>query len=55
MHINYQDEQDRWFEKATKISNRDKKLNLEERDPASLSIKEQLELEKKRREAKKNK
>ena len=52
-HVNYADEQDRWLNKAEKINRNHKKQNLEDRDPASLSLAEQFELSKRRNEEKK--
>jgi hypothetical protein len=45
-HVNFEDEQDRWLHKAEKLnrSNRKKEIPLEERDPGSLTIPEQIEL-----------
>jgi hypothetical protein len=48
-HVNFADEQDRWLTKADKINRKQKSQSLEERDPASLSLAEQFELEKKKR------
>lgn len=48
-HVNHQDAQDRII---TKFSKTAKQQNLEERDPDSLNLAEQLELEKKKRLAK---
>jgi hypothetical protein len=47
-HVNYADEQERWLNKADKITRKLKNLPLEERDPNSLTLAEQLELEKRR-------
>jgi hypothetical protein len=47
-HVNHHDEQDRWIRKAEKINRNQRNLSLEERDPATLSIKEQEELIRKR-------
>jgi len=55
-HVNYADEQDRWLNKADKINRNQKKQNLEDRDPGSLNLAEQIELERRRvAEAKKRK
>lgn len=49
-HVNHQDEQDRWINKATKINRSNR---LDEREPGSLSLAEQIELVKiKRKEEK---
>lgn len=50
-HVNYADEQDRWLNKAEKITRKFKKQRLEERDPNSLTLAEQLELERRRKKA----
>lgn len=49
-HVNYADEQDRWLNKADKINrnNRKRDIPLEDRDPGTLSILEQMELVKRR-------
>ena len=51
-HVNYADEQDRWINKADKI-NRNQKyrkdIPLEDRDPGTLTLKEQFELARKRK------
>jgi len=47
-HVNYADEQDRWLNKAEKINRKFKKQSLEERDPNSLTLAEQFELEKRK-------
>ena len=52
-HVNYADEQDRWLNKADKINRNNKRQNLEDRDPGSLSLAEQFELAKRRNEEKK--
>jgi hypothetical protein len=54
-HVNYADEQDRWLNKADKInrSNKSKNLSLEERDPGSLTLLEQIELIRQRNNVKK--
>lgn len=49
-HVNYADEQDRWLNKADKINRNNKRQNLEDRDPGSLSLAEQFELAKRRNE-----
>jgi hypothetical protein len=48
-HVNYADEQDRWLNKAEKINRKFKKQRLEDRDPNSLTLAEQLELERRRK------
>jgi len=48
-HVNYADEQDRWLNKAEKINRKFRKQSLEERDPNSLTLAEQFELEKRKR------
>ena len=46
-HVNYADEQDRWLNKADKINRNAKRhQRLEDRDPATLTLAEQFELEK---------
>lgn len=47
-HVNFEDEQDRWITKASKITRNLKHQKLEDRDPATLSLAEQFELERKR-------
>lgn len=49
-HVNYADEQDRWLNKAEKINRKNpkKKQRLEDKDPNSLTLAEQLELERRR-------
>jgi hypothetical protein len=49
-HVNYADEQDRWLNKADKINrnNRQREIPLEDRDPGTLSLLEQMELVKQR-------
>jgi hypothetical protein len=47
-HVNFQDEQDRWLNKAEKINRKFRKQKLEERDPNSLTLAEQFELEKRK-------
>jgi hypothetical protein len=47
-HVNYADEQDRWLNKAEKLNRKFKKQHLEDRDPSSLTLAEQLELERRR-------
>ena len=49
-HVNYADEQDRWLNKAEKINRKNpkKKQRLEDKDPNSLTLAEQLELESRR-------
>ena len=47
-HVNYTDEQDRWLNKAEKLNRKFKKQHLEDRDPSSLTLAEQLELERRR-------
>ena len=45
-HVNYADEQDRWLNKAEKLNRKfGKKQRLEDKDPNSLTLAEQLELE----------
>jgi hypothetical protein len=51
-HVNFADEQERWLNKADKITRKFKNLPLEERDPNSLTLAEQLELERRRVKAK---
>jgi len=46
--VNYADEQDRWLNKAEKINRKFRKQKLEERDPNSLTLAEQFELEKRK-------
>ena len=51
-HVNYADEQDRWINKADKINRSQKHIKdipLEDRDPGSLTLKEQFELARKRK------
>ena len=48
-HVNFEDEQDRWINKASKITRNLKHQKLEDRDPASLTLAEQFELAKKQR------
>lgn len=51
-HVNYADEQDRWLNKAEKLTRKpfkQKELQLEDRDPNSLTLAEQLELERRRK------
>ena len=50
-HVNYADEQDRWLNKADKLNrnNKPKKQRLEDKDPNSLTLAEQLELERRRK------
>lgn len=50
-HVNHQDAQDRIMSKFSKTA---KQQCLEERDPDSLSLAEQIDLEAKRRKAKQN-
>ena len=49
-HVNYADEQDRWLNKAEKLTrnNKPKQQRLEDKDPNSLTLAEQLELERRR-------
>ena len=47
-HVNFADEQERWLNKADKITRNVKHQKLEDRDLASLTLAEQFELEKKR-------
>ena len=47
-HVNFADEQERWLNKADKINRNVKHQILEERDPSSLTLVEQLLLEKRR-------
>lgn len=47
-HVNYADEQDRWLNKAEKINRKFKKQRLEDKDPNNLTLAEQLELERRR-------
>jgi dynactin complex subunit len=56
-HVNYADEQDRWLNKADKINrnNRQREIPLEDRDPGTLSLLEQMELVKRRRVVEKQK
>lgn len=56
-HVNYADEQDRWLNKADKINrnNRQREIPLEDRDPGTLSLLEQMELVKRRRAIEKQK
>ena len=56
-HVNYADEQDRWLNKADKINRNNKKreVPLEDRDPGTLSLLEQMELVKRRRVIEKQK
>jgi len=57
-HVNYADEQDRWLNKADKLNrnSKPKKQRLEDKDPNSLTLAEQLELERRRvKEAKQRK
>ena len=50
-HVNYADEQDRWLNKADKINRNAKRhQRLEDRDPATLTLAEQFELLKRRKE-----
>jgi hypothetical protein len=49
-HVNYADEQDRWLNKADKINRKFKSQSLEDRDPGSLTLAEQFELLKRRKE-----
>jgi hypothetical protein len=53
-HVNFADEQDRWLNKAEKLNRKSKQKNvsLEDRDPATLSLAEQFELERRRNEKK---
>ena len=46
-HVNYADEQDRWLNKAEKLNRKNLKREqrLEDKDPNSLTLAEQLELE----------
>lgn len=49
-HVNYADEQDRWLNKAEKLNRKfGKKQRLEDKDPNSLTLAEQLELERRRK------
>ena len=49
-HVNYADEQDRWLRKAEKLNRgSSKKQRLEDKDPSSLTLAEQLELERRRK------
>jgi len=48
-HVNYADEQERWLNKADKITKNIKHQRLEDRDPASLTLAEQFELAKKQK------
>ena len=48
-HVNYADEQDRWLSKAEKLNRKFKKQRLEDKDPNSLTLAEQLELERRRK------
>lgn len=50
-HVNYADEQDRWLNKAEKLNRKNPKhkQRLEDRDPNSLTLAEQLELERRRK------
>jgi len=50
-HVNYEDEQDRWLNKAEKLNRKNpkKKQRLEDKDPNSLTLAEQLELERRRK------
>ena len=46
-HVNYADEQDRWLNKAEKLTRKPfkkEKQRLEDKDPNSLTLAEQLEL-----------
>jgi hypothetical protein len=45
-HVNFADEQDRWLHKAEKLNrnNRKREIPLEDRDPGTLTILEQMEL-----------
>jgi hypothetical protein len=52
-HVNFADEQERWLNKANKINKNIKHQNLEDRDPASLTLAEQFELAKKQRNERK--
>lgn len=47
-HVNFADEQDRWLNKADKINREFKRQKLEDRDPGSLTLAEQFELERRR-------
>ncbi len=47
-HVNFADEQERWLNKANKITKNIKHQKLEDRDPATLTLAEQFELERKR-------
>jgi hypothetical protein len=48
-HVNYADEQDRWLNKAEKLNRKGKKYQrLEDKDPSNLTLAEQLELERRR-------
>ena len=48
-HVNYADEQERWLNKADKITKNIKHQKLEDRDPASLTLAEQFELAKRQK------
>ena len=50
-HVNYADEQDRWLNKADKLNRKPKfkSERLEDRDPNSLTLAEQLELERRKK------
>jgi hypothetical protein len=49
-HVNYADEQDRWLNKVEKLNRKfNKKQRLEDKDPNSLTLAEQLELERRRK------
>jgi hypothetical protein len=56
-HVNFADEQDRWLTKADKINrnNKQREIPLEDRDPGTLSLLEQMELIKRRRVIEKQK
>jgi hypothetical protein len=48
-HVNFADEQERWLNKADKITKNIKHQKLEDRDPASLTLAEQFELAKRQK------
>jgi hypothetical protein len=52
-HVNYADEQDRWLNKADKLNRKPKfkSERLEDKDPNSLTLAEQLELKRRREKA----
>jgi hypothetical protein len=47
-HVNFADEQERWLNKAEKLTRKPKNQRLEDKDPNSLTLAEQLELERRR-------